>query len=119
MSPLIAALDRHLASRGQSVTLRRRIGTSSNFVDLTIRARVAGYSTVDLIAGVKATDSKFIASPTPIVIAGVAWPGAAGGSQWPKIGDFVVVNSVQRRIEQVQPVVIGDEVVRIEGRISG
>ncbi|MFC5421042.1 hypothetical protein ACFPOB_15905 [Bosea eneae] len=119
MNALTAALDRHLASRGQNVTLRRRIGTGNTFVDLPIRARVSGYGTADLNSGVKVTDSAFIASPTPIVAAGAAWPGAAGGSQWPVIGDWLVVNGRQRAIAQVQPVVIGDAVVRIEGRISG
>ena len=119
MSALVAALDRHLVSHGQSVTLRRRIGTGSTFVDLTIRARVSGYGTADLSAGIKVTDSAFVASPTPIITAGAAWPGAAGGTQWPVIGDWLIVNGRQRRIEQVQPVVIGDEVVRLEGRIAG
>lgn len=119
MHPLTVTLDRHLAATGQDVTLRRRIGTTMTYVDLTVRARVKGYRAEHVVGAVKVTDSEFIFSPTQILAAGAAWPGAAGGDRWPKIGDFLVVNSVQRRIEQTQPVVIGGAVVRIEGRILG
>lgn len=119
MHPITASLDRMLASHGQSATLRRRIGTGSTFVDLAIRVRLSGYATTDLVAGIKVTDSKFIASPTPIVAAGPAWPGAAGGGTDIKIGDWLLVEGRQRSVVQVDNVRIGDVLVRIEGRISG
>lgn len=119
MEPLAATLDRHLASRGQTVTLRRRIGTSDNFVNLAVRARLSGYPAEEVVGAVRVTDSRFIMSPAAITAAGAAWPGAAGGGQWPAIGDFLVVNGRLRRIEQTQPVVIGDAVARIEGRCTG
>ncbi|HEV7337023.1 MAG TPA: hypothetical protein VGO06_13710 [Bosea sp. (in: a-proteobacteria)] len=117
---LIAALDSALLEAGQSATLRRRIGTGLNtFVDLAIRVRLQGYATTDLVAGIKVTDSKFIASPTPIVAAGAAWPGAAGGGADIKIGDFILVEGRQRAVVQVDNIRIGDVLVRIEGRVSG
>lgn len=119
MQPLTATLDRHLASRGQSVTLRRRIGTSDSFVDLAVRARLSGYAAEEMVGAVSVTDSRFVMSPVAIMAAGSAWPGAAGKGQWPIIGDLPVVNGRLRRIEQTQPVVIGDAVVRIEGRCAG
>ncbi len=119
MDTLITTLDRHLASRGQNVTLRRRIGTGNTFVDLTVRARLKGYRAENITGAVKVTDSEFVFSPTPILAAGSAWPGAAGGERWPKIGDWLVVNGVSRSIAQTQPVVIGGAVVRIEGRVLG
>ncbi|PZU87343.1 MAG: hypothetical protein DI527_18890 [Chelatococcus sp.] len=113
----IARLDASLARRGQDATLRRRIGTSAAFVDVAIRVRLSGYQTADLPAGVQATDSRFISSPTPLLAAGAAWPGAAGGGVQPKLGDLLITEGRQRRIEQVDNIVVG-EWVRIEGRIS-
>lgn len=117
----IAGLDRSLKEAGQSAILRRRIGTSSTYVDLAVRVRLSGYATTDLVAGIKVTDSKFIMSPTPIVAAGAAWPGAAGGATDIKIGDWLFVEGRQRAVVQVDNVRIGpgDTLVRIEGRISG
>ena len=115
----IARLDEALARRGQAVTLRRRIGAGSTFVDLPTRARVVGYASSEVVGAVRVTDSKFIMSPSQLVAAGVAWPGVSGGDQWPVIGDFLVARGAQRRIEQTQAIVIGDVVVRIEGRIAG
>lgn len=116
----IVGLDRSLKAAGQSATLRRRIGTGlTTFVDLPIRVRLSGYATTDLVAGIKVTDSKFIMSPTPITAAGAAWPGAAGGGTDVKIGDWLVAEGRQRSVVQVDNVRIGDQLVRIEGRISG
>ena len=119
MSALIAALDRHLVSHGQGAKVRRRVGTSSVFVDADVRVRLAGYATTDLVSGIKVTDSKFIMSPTPLLAAGAAWPGAAGGGMDVKIGDFLFVENRQRAIAQVDNIRVGDVLVRIEGRISG
>lgn len=119
--PEIKALDRALAKDGQTVTLRRRIGTGGTFVELPVRTRMSGYKAENISGtGVAVTDSKFIISPSEINAAfGVTWPGAAGGDRWPKIGDFLLVNGVQRRIAETQPVIVGDEAVRIEGRVNG
>lgn len=119
MNPLTATLDRHLASRGQSAKVRRRVGTTTVFVDADVRLRLSGYATTDLVSGIKVTDSKFIMSPTPLLAAGSAWPGAAGGGTDIRIGDFLFVEGRQRAVAQVDNVRIGDTLVRIEGRISG
>lgn len=117
---MIARLDASLARRGQTATLRRRIGTGLNtYVDLTVKLRLSGYATTDLIAGIKVTDSKFIFSPTPITAAAAAWPGAAGGGADVKIGDDLFVENRRRSIVQVDNIRVGDVLVRIEGRISG
>lgn len=119
MHPITKALDRHLASHGQSATLRRRVGTSAVFVEVPLRAKLSGYATTDLVSGIKVTDSKFIISPTPFVSAGAAWPGAAGGGTDIKINDFILVEGRQRAIVQVDNIRVSDVLVRIEGRISG
>ena len=114
----IARLDASLAKHGQSATLRRRVGTTANFVDVAIKVKLSGYATTDLVVGIKVTDSKFIMSPTPLTAAGAAWPGAAGGGADVKIGDFIVVEGRTRAVAQVDNIRSGDVLVRIEGRIS-
>lgn len=116
---MIARLDTSLARRGQDAKLCRRVGAGlTTFVDVDLRVRLSGYATTDLTAGIKVTDSKFIASPTSITAAGAAWPGAAGGDAQPKIGDFLFVEGRHRAIAQVDNVIIGGVWVRIEGRVS-
>lgn len=115
----IARLDASLERRGQGVSLRRRIGKTDAFVTLPMRVRISGYAVEELPAGVSATESKFIASPSAINAAfGSTWPAAAGGDRWPKIGDQLIVGGRPRQIVQVLPIDIGDVVVRIEGRIE-
>lgn len=116
---MIARLDASLARRGQTAALRRRIGTGNSFAEVTIRVKLQGYATTDLVAGIKVTDSKFIFSPTPIVEAGAAWPGAAGGGADVRIGDILFVEGRTRNVVQVDNIRIGDVLVRIEGRIAG
>lgn len=116
----IERLDASLERRGQGVSLRRRVGKTDAFVSLPMRARISGYSVEDLPAGVAATESKFIMSPSAINAAfGASWPAAAGGDRWPSIGDKLVVGGRERQIIQALPIDIGDVVVRIEGRIAG
>ena len=119
MEHLVTTLDRHLASRGETVTLRRQIGTSDAFVSLPVRARLSGYRAEHVVGAVKVTDSQFVMSVSEINAAGAAWPGAAGGGKWPEIGDWLVVQGRMRRIEQTKPVIIGDRAVRIDGRVLG
>lgn len=116
---MISRLDASLARRGQTATLRRRIGTGNTYSEVSLRVKLQGYTTTDLVVGIKVTDSRFIFSPTPITADGAAWPGAAGGGNDTKIGDFLLVEGRQRKIEQVDNIRVGDILVRIEGRISG
>lgn len=116
---MIARLDASLARRGQAAVLRRRIGTGNTFAEVTVRVKLQGYATTDLVAGIKVTDSKFIFSPTPIVAAGAAWPGAAGGGSEIRIGDEFFVENRRRVIVQVDNIRVADVLVRIEGRVSG
>lgn len=114
----IDRLDASLGRRGQPIDLRRYESGSEAFVDLPLRAALRGYEAEQLVGGVQASDSRFILSPTE-VDAAAAWPGTAGGDKAPRIGDFLVVNGVERKIEAVQPVVTGGIVVRYVGRILG
>ena len=122
MNALVATLDRHLASRGQDIVLKRRIGTTSTFATVTCRAKVAGFNSEVLIGGVKQTASDLVISPTAIEAAFTAgtWPGAAGGDPWPKVGDFIRQSiGGDRKIEATRPVIIDGQVVRIEAKVLG
>lgn len=119
----ITDLDEMLAADGERVTLRRRIGTGSTFVEVTnCLARLSGYQPEQMVGGITQTQSALILSPTAIEAAATAgtWPGAAGGGALPKIGDFIrSAGGTDRRIEAIQPARIGGIVVRFEGRILG
>lgn len=99
--------------------LCRRIGTSATFVSLPCRTRLTGYRAEELVGNMKQTDSSFVLSPTPMTAAGSAWPSAAGGGTSPAIGDLIISQGRQRKIEAVSPVVVGGEIVRFDGRILG
>lgn len=116
MQPERLALERTLRI-GETVTLRRRIGTSSTFVDVACRAVVRGYNPRELIGGIAQKDSKVIISPAEIEASG--WPGAAGGTTTPRKGDFVVIQGTSRAVEVVGPVYVRGELVRIEMRVIG
>lgn len=113
----IAVLDRQLAAHGTPVALRRYQPGADTPVDLPLRAFVRGLAPDQLVGGVKATDSKFILSPTGLV--SPSWPGAAGGDPAPTAGDFLVVNGAERKIEAAQPVMMAGEAVRFDGIILG
>ena len=116
---ITADLDEVLAEDGQSATVKRRIGTGLTFVECATRVKLSGYATTDLVSGIKVTDSKFVMSPTPLIAAGAAWPGAAGGSPDVRIGDIIFVEGRTRNVVQVDNIRVADVLVRIEGRVSG
>lgn len=121
-SEIIAALDASLAEHGETITLRRRIGTGNTFAAVTCKAKVAGYASEVLVQGIKQTASTFIISPTEISVAvvGSIWPGAAGGDAWPKIGDYLKQSiGGDRKIEAARPILVGGVVVRIEAKVLG
>lgn len=119
MNRLIAELDRQLAKKGESVTVKRRIGTGiDTFAEIGARVRITGYTGSEVQGAVQVTDSKFVMSPTSFN-GTPTWQAAAGGLKYPGIGDFILTQGRVRRIEQAERVVVGDVVVRIEGRIRG
>ncbi len=118
---IIARLDRQLAKKGETVNVRRRIGTAVNsFASRTARARLTGYSGAEVGGDVRVTDRRFVMSPSSFD-ADPNWKATAeppAKSRYPVIGDFLVYGEgTQRMIEQVEHVKVGDIVVRIEGRV--
>lgn len=110
--PARLALDQHLAEAGEPVTLRRRIGTSANFVDVVCTAFVRGYAPEQLVGDIAQQDSLVILSPSEIAAAD--WPGSAGGVAWPQRNDRFIIGGQERNVEAGAPIRIGDEIVRIE-----
>lgn len=120
MHPELRKLDRSLRKKGEDVILRRRVGTSSVFVSVNCRALVRGYRPEQL-SGTSITqqDSEAILSPTPILAAGAAWPGAAGGPVWPRNGDQLIIRGAQKTAQAAGAIAIDNEVVRIEMQVRG
>lgn len=117
------ALDRALARKGETITLRRQTGGSlQNFAETTCKAFVRGYTSSDLVGGISQNESLVIMSPTAIF--DLQWPaspaaGATADARIPVKGDRVVIQGRVRVIEAVGQFFIGDELARLELRVKG
>lgn len=119
-SEIIANLDRALGvESGTSAVLKRRVEASTTFVSLNIRVRLSGYNMTELVGPVTQEDRHLVMSPSQITAAGAAWPGAAGGSQWPRKGDLIVQGGKEYRVEASDSISVMDTVVTIKGRVRG
>jgi hypothetical protein len=118
MSAEISALNRALSRASQSVTVKRRIGTTDAFVSVATTGRVTSFQPAQLSASITMNDSKVILSPSTFDNART-WPGAAGGPRYPRKGDQAVIDGRPRQIENVWPVMIGETVVRLELQVKG
>lgn len=134
MNSLIADLDDALgavgtdAGVGEDVVLRRPLGTGSaqQFIPVTVRARVSALTAEQISAGITQTDLNFVVSPSQINRAN--WPGGimAQASQFvqdPRIPlaakDQMICRGKVRTITFVDAVYVGNELVRINGRMMG
>ena len=122
----LARLNASLLAHGEDATLRRRIGATDTYVDVSVRIRSPVISTrppaaQELAGDMKQLDLAFIMSPSEVTAAAALnlWPASAGGVVMPKIGDFLVSGGKTRKIEAVRPITVGDRIVRIEGRLVG
>lgn len=114
-----ARLDRSLIKRGEDAVLRRRVGTSAVFVEVGVRIHFRGYKPDELTGGIQQGDSVAILSPTQILAAGAAWPGAAGGVQMPRANDGLTVQGRLRNVQAVSVIYEAAEPVRIELQVRG
>lgn len=125
MSPqeMIAGLDDALREAGQTVTLRRLVGTTSQTpYDIVLPAHVRGYAPNEIVGGIRQGDSKVIVSPSPIAAAG--WPGAGSATdgtdaRMPRMGDKVITQGRTRNVEAAVPIYAADTLVRIELQVRG
>ena len=73
-----------LARYGRAMTLRRRVGTTDTFTDVTVYGVTRSFSPAELVADIKQGDMEITISNSEITAA--AWPGP------PAKGDFIVVD---------------------------
>jgi hypothetical protein len=106
-----------LATHGQDIDLKRRVGTGATFEQVTVRAVVSGFKPNELAHGITQQDSHVIYSQEEILAAG--WPQSAGGLAYARNGDFMVIDGAQRAVTGGTPVVRGGEVVRLEATVRG
>lgn len=119
MADEIDALNRGLRRSGQTITLRRVIGTTSQtFVDVVCRAVVRGYAPNELIGSIIQNDSLVILSPTEINAA--VWPTVQGAGADVRIpsrnrGDLCYIAGVWRSVQAGVGIYLGGStLVRIE-----
>jgi hypothetical protein len=106
----IAKLDRQIAKKGQTVSLRKSTAVDGA-QDRPIRAFVRGYKPDELAGGVQQGDSTVIISPTALA--------ASGFTGSIKRNDVIVVSERARRVEVANLVTMDDQTVRIEVWIKG
>lgn len=127
-SALIADLDDALRAVGEDVILRRVVGTAPNqtFIPVTCRAKVNALRDEQIAAGITQTEMNFIISPTQINEA--QWPGGtleqqAPFNQDPRVprpqADQIIARGKIRTVTFADPVYVSDELVRINGRMTG
>ena len=110
-------LQRFLVDYGQDVVLKRRVGTTAAYDEVTVRAHVSQFEPDELVAGITQQDTKVILSQAEILAAG--WPQTTGGSAWPRNGDFMVINGAQRAVTAGAPHVTGALIVRLNATVRG
>lgn len=103
-------LDRTVGRHGQAVTLRRVSGGVQ--VDLIVRAFVREYRPDEIVGVIAQGDSHIALSPTQVV--GSAFETAAIARN-----DKVVIRGRVRNVQAVEPVLLGDRLVRINLQVRG
>jgi hypothetical protein len=102
----IAMLDRNIARHGQTVLLRR------GSTEVTVRAFVREYKPDEIVGPIGQGDSNVVLSPTQIVGTPFATAPLARN-------DKVVVRGRVRNIEAADPVLLDDQLVRINLQVRG
>jgi hypothetical protein len=80
-----------LERRGRPAPLRRRVGTTSSFTDVTVDVVSAGYQPQELVGTILQGDRKAVISNDEIEAA--SWPGP------PRKGDLLVLDGVSTTIQ--------------------
>lgn len=107
----IAMLDSQLAQHGQTVVVRRYTAPGGNprpKTDITVKGHVRAVRSDELVGDISATHSAVVVSPT----------GLAALLPLLK-GDKVVVQGRERNVDLPKPVLMKDELVRINLLVAG
>ena len=107
----IASLDRQINRHGQTITLRRPVANASP-IEKTCKAFVRGYKPDELIGGVQQGDSLVALSPTGLA-------GSDFATTLPRAMDKVLIAGRVRNVQMADPVLLGDQVVRINLQVRG
>ncbi len=117
----LAMLDRQLAAKGKTATLRKTVPNGSP-VDIAVRIKLSDYKPQELAGPIIQGDSKVVLSPTEIIAAN--WPGGAAtgngtDKRVPVNGDKIIIAGRTRNIEAASPVYLDDALVRIDLQVRG
>lgn len=111
---IIATLDAFLVNIGETVTLRRYTaitGSPRPRIDLTLPAFVRVVSVPQLVGEVAQTETHVSFSPTQAVAA--SWPLPV------QDGDKLVIEALERNIDEVHPIFVANTLVRINCVVRG
>lgn len=126
MSAEIAALDSALARGGEDAILRRKVGKSTNAVNIDVPVRVrTDVLSADQIAG-KLTQNSLNVIMSPTQIMNAQWPGGIYDGpitspvdpRIPRATDFIVIQGKEREVVVSKPFIIGGVWVRNELRVA-
>lgn len=131
MNALLAQLDRRLARRGETIYLRRTVGTTNqSYVQCELPAIVRALTEQQLVGNVSQQQFFLIVSPTHILRQ--QWPGgkvpasalpggiiAPNDYRLPTNTDVVYIRGAQKAIQRVAPVFDRGECIRIELTVLG
>ena len=130
MNALLAQLDRRLARRGETIYLRRSVGTvNQSYVQCELKAIVRALTVEQLIGNITQQNYFLIVSPTGIIRA--QWPGgrtlatspsgiiAPSDPRIPLTSDVVYLRGSQKAVQRVAPVFDRGECIRIELTVLG
>lgn len=94
---------------------------SGTIVTATCRARVRSYRLRDepFVRSSEQSQDELLVIMSPTGLARDGFPGGAGGPPYPRRGDILTVRGSQRRILDVDPITLGQTLVRIEMRVMG
>lgn len=111
---IIATLNATLALDGETVVLRRYTAPTGNprpKTDVTARGFVRVRTNPALVGEVSQVETHVALSPSEAVAAG--WPLPV------RTGDKIVIQSIERNIDEVHPFLVADTLVRINLVVRG
>ena len=96
-----------LAKYGRPMVLRRRIGTTTAYNEVTVKGISKGYKPAELLGGLQQGDRYITISHAEI--AAKPWPGPA--AEPPKKGDFVLIDGANTAVQGVETERLGAEIL--------
>jgi hypothetical protein len=111
---MIATLNSQLALNGETVVLRRYTaptGSPRPKVDVSAKGFVRAVGNPALVGEVNQVETHVTLSPTEATVA--SWPLPV------RTGDKIVIQSIERNIDEVHPILVADTLVRINLVLRG